>query len=317
MRRLATICIASIGWAGFPLSSVAAVITFDPVVAGSVRVFAPPNEAFCGTDGAFKDFDDVQLLAPAQDSSVSSRCSMAFLEWDTTLIPDGSTISRTELMFTVDTMSDPGEACSFVDMGDVLRAHSPAHSLANALLSNGAYINSFGPCRSMGDKAVLLGSRANSDLRNLLPQDRFLVGLRYTDNHERPRSGDFHTVLSNASLRVIFSPPPPPPDPRIPPTPPSPSRRPSSCSAPPSSLSGSAESKSSRSQKRSLRAQRIADDATEPFPRQTCAALHPKRANARHRQSKTRRGGTPSRIMCRRLWTSTNTPPRSCSRLVA
>jgi len=179
-------------------------VNLVPSSFGYVTVNAPAVDSSCGTSGASKTFN--QLLLRAANPDFAGACHMSFVQWDTSIIPDGSTISQVVFNFDVIDVIPESEECDLVDMGDVLTSSSSAGSLAGPLQLNSAYVSSFGPCDNLGSQTVALGSSANSDLEDLLSQDRFFLGIRFIDNHERS-GGSAVTELAQTSIDVTFNAP--------------------------------------------------------------------------------------------------------------
>jgi len=112
----------------------------------------------------------------------NDQCYRAFLEFDTTSIPDTATITDTVFKFEVsDNQNAPStRECEVIDAGTTIGTDT--FDAKWTAVSNGSVIGSDSICTSVGTNRVInLDSSANTLIQNKLSSDYFTFGLRSSD----------------------------------------------------------------------------------------------------------------------------------------
>ena len=122
------------------------------------------------------------------NSGNSDTCARLYYQFDTSYVPDGSTITQVDFKFNVTTVSSPVN-CNYMPMN--LKPSTNTAATVYADIGNGtAYVSNDTGCKTAGIKTITLGSTANTDLQTLLASDWFSVGVKLTNE---TRDGTTHT----------------------------------------------------------------------------------------------------------------------------
>jgi hypothetical protein len=138
-------------------------------------------------------------------SSTNQPCARAFIEWDTSTIPDFSNILDVQLNYDV-TSASGGRNCDINAMVNKPSGAATAYTLWTDIGDGNQYISNDSGCTTVSDGKVLnLGSLALTDLKNLLGSNWFAIGIKYV-SETRDASGH-QTVfrLNDAQLNIHYS----------------------------------------------------------------------------------------------------------------
>jgi hypothetical protein len=113
--------------------------------------------------------------------STQNDCWVAYIQWDTTTIPDTAIITDTVFKFDIASTSGTPENCDYMPM-----AFKPTTRTDNQILADikdgTEYVNNNADCKSVGDNHSLdLGASADSDLQGLLASNWFAIGIKPND----------------------------------------------------------------------------------------------------------------------------------------
>lgn len=136
--------------------------------------------------------------------------SRGYVEWDTSEIPDNSTIEEVFLLY-YGTSNDPSTS-----MIVQLSTHRPSYRTAAALLddftnSTVDYVNPWEPALGSPDTGQDLGTQAAADIENQLNDDWFAIGfdmdLPWTIDHtDSIDSEDYSKSLQPPALEITYTP---------------------------------------------------------------------------------------------------------------
>jgi len=127
-------------------------------------------------------FNDNGITMSVQMFKTDFRhCNFSYVEWDTSGIPDGATITNTVIKFDVTSVSNPSN-CNYIDMGATQPTTATAQEILTAILVDGSHYVADDPaCTAIGSGiSVDLGTTANADLQNQLVDDYFAVGIEFS-----------------------------------------------------------------------------------------------------------------------------------------
>lgn len=131
------------------------------------------------------------LLLLVSDSSSSSTCRRAFVEWDITIIPNDATISNVVFKFEVD--NDSGARnCTYTPIATQPNSAPTAQTLWDDIGDGTPYVSDDSTCTTVGtNKSVDLGSSADSAVQSALTSDWWAIGIKI---HNEVRDGSSHNV---------------------------------------------------------------------------------------------------------------------------
>jgi len=174
------------------------------------HVIDQSNNDVCDTASSSNSGSTVLSAYGGVDSSVND-CRLGFVEWDTSSIPAGSTITNTVFKFAIAGVQNP-QNCDYVDMGTVQPSvASDATIIAEIILDND-YLNNDATCVTVAnDVEVDLGTGADADL----PASFFALGLKPTSlvsqasTNEVDFSSEENSNSPDPTLEVTYTSPAP------------------------------------------------------------------------------------------------------------
>ena len=145
----------------------------NPTVDGNI--FDSGNNGACDTANTHLTTDAVIVTERASVSD-NSDCSLSYVEWSTSSIPDSAIISDVLFKFEVSTYS-AGSADVKI-MADGQPSVRTGQQIMNDVLDSGTYANNSILFNSTGtNKSLDLGSTADTNVQSLLPSNYFAIGL--------------------------------------------------------------------------------------------------------------------------------------------
>ena len=135
-------------------------------------------------------------------SGSGTPCIVTSFTFDVSDIPNGATITDTDLKFTINTVTN-GINCDYNPMV-VEPATASASDLYGDITNGTAYVDNDSGCTTTGAKTIDLGTTADSDLdAKVLSDDNFSVGFTYDS---LIRDASLHQVMgTNPVLAVSYT----------------------------------------------------------------------------------------------------------------
>ena len=104
-----------------------------------------------------------------------------YIDWNTTDIPDGSTISSVSLIINVSTAYGAGDTVDIKQMDNASTSYTDTNLYSYIASETTVYVDNSSDFQSTGSKTISLGSTAASDLQNQLGTDWFSISFYGSD----------------------------------------------------------------------------------------------------------------------------------------
>ena len=156
--------------------------------------------------GAYSSFSATNTTTPSIStgaSGSSSRCFVTNLKWNTSSIPVGSTINSTTLQYDISATSSPRN-CDYTQILNDWTLDSNTSKYNDVALASVNYLTNDTGCTSTGTgKTLVLGSTANTDVKNKLSSGYFNLGIK---PDPFVRTAILHqSTYGNIKLQIVYN----------------------------------------------------------------------------------------------------------------
>lgn len=173
-----------------------------------VRIASPSaTGAACSTTGTYSVYgaNEIAFIPRSGDNAFCTRMT---LEWDTTSIPDTSTVTNVNFRYDVTSAPYTIRNCDFTGMSVAQPSTSGSpRDLWNNIGNSTVYVDNSVTCTTVANNKVLdLGASADSDLQAKLAVNWFAVGIKL-DSEVRDAGNDYGQLESGGTwdLEVTYT----------------------------------------------------------------------------------------------------------------
>tara|TARA_Y100000590_G_scaffold466524_1_gene642241 strand:+ start:2921 stop:5899 length:2979 start_codon:yes stop_codon:yes gene_type:complete len=153
--------------------------TFSGTPASNLTLYDTGNNNSCDGDVIGTTWSGSPVLLRTYQTTHSYDCLRGYFEYDTSSISDSVTITDTQFDYTVSGNSYGSYDCDIVGMANQPSTSTDSQSFTD--ITNGSvYVDSTNQCHS-GSGSHDLGTTADTELQNNLPNDWFAVGMKLDD----------------------------------------------------------------------------------------------------------------------------------------
>ena len=137
-------------------------------------------------------------------SDTSYICIQSALRWDTSSIPGGSVVTETDVKYDVSYAYGSAHNCDWVGVAHDISTATP-QTIYTDISSGTVYQSNTSGCNTVGTgKTLTLGSAANTDLQNALPNGFFQVGTKLTSETRVSGSSNYVNYYSASNPSQIY-----------------------------------------------------------------------------------------------------------------